>query len=435
MIDRRRWLTVAGGGLAALCLRSIATGVPVAVLADPRRALAQGAAAPQSFILCTSQAGDPFNAHAPGSPAGLPRHPDDRLRHTDVMLGDVRASAAAPWAALPRALRDRMAFILHPTSVNAHPEHAKVMRLNGAAKGPGGNGEDMLVSSIAARTAEALGTIQREPVNLARVGMTFQGRVLPRAKPTDLKDLFVGREGALQDLTPVRDRTLDALYADLKANGTRAQRDFLDQYARSRAQARQLGQNLGGLLEGIPADPDAPDSAADQVRAAAALLSLRVAPAVVLTLPFGGDNHADNGLVRETEETLEGIAALRLLWEELVRYDLTERVTVAQWNVFGRTLGTDGDTGRDHNGRAHTTMLFGPRVKAGVIGALAREGGDWAARPIDPRTGRAVDRGGIALEDMPASVGRTICAAIGLDEATIDAAITGGRVIPAALRG
>lgn len=434
MIDRRRWLSTTGGGLAALCLRSLATGLPVAWLADPRRALAQAGAAPQTLILCTSQAGDPFNAHAPGCPTGLPPHPDARLRHTQVEFGEARVEAAAPWGQLPRALRDRMAFVVHATSVNAHPEHAKVMRLNGAAKGPGGNGEDMLVSSIAARTAGALGTIQREPVNLGRTSMTFQGRVLPRARPTDLQDLFVGNEGALQNLAPVRDRTLDALAADLRANGTRAQQAFLEQYAVSRTQARQLGQNLGALLEGIPADPDAPDSAADQVKAAAALASLRVAPAMILTLPFGGDNHADPELAREAEETLEGLAAIGLLWAELGRYGLIDAVTVVQWNVFGRTLGTDGDTGRDHNGKAHTTMMFGPRVRAGVVGGMARDDRDWAARPFDARTGRPVDRGGVAIEDGLASVGRTLCTAVGLAAPDIDAAVSGGQVIAAALK-
>jgi uncharacterized protein (DUF1501 family) len=435
VIDRRRWLTWAGGGLAALCVRSLATGVPAGLLAGPRRAFGQQAGAtPQTLILCTSQLGDPFNAHAPGCPDDVPPPPDDRLRHTNVQLGDVRARGAAPWAALPAALRDRMAFIVHPTNVNAHPQHAEVMRLSGAAKGPGGRGEDMLVSSIAARTAEALGTIQREPVNMAKATMTFQGRVLPRVRPTDLKDLFAGQESALQNLAPARDRAIDALYADLKANGTPAQREFLDQYARGRTQARQLGQNLGALLDGIPGDPDNPDSAADQVRAAAALASLRVAPAVILTLPFGGDNHADPGLARETDETLEGIAALGTLWQELGHYGLTDAVTVVQWNVFGRTFDTDGDTGRDHNGKAHTLMLFGPRVRAGAYGGVARSGGDWAARPLDAHTGRPVDHGGIPLEDMPASVGRTICAAVGLDAPTIDAAITGGQVIAAALK-
>jgi hypothetical protein len=434
VISRRGWLKLGVAGATGLALRSLATGVPMGLLAAPRSAWAQAETPPQVLVLSTSQSGDAFNAHAPGCPTGLPAHPDDRLRHAAITLGEVRSNAARPWGELPAALRSRMAFMVHRTNVNAHPEHARVMRLGGAAKGPDGNGEDMLVSIIAALTAGALGTIQREPVNLGKPTMTTEGRVLPRVKPTELQDLFAGAEGALQSLAPARDRALDALYADLKAQGTRAQRDFLDAYARSRAQARELGQNLGALLEGIPADPDAPDSAADQMRAVAAMASLGVAPAYVVTVPFGGDNHNDPGLESETTDTLAGIDAFGLLWSELGRYGLADRVTVAQWNVFGRTFDTRGDAGRNHNGAAHTTMLFGARVKAGVYGGHARNGDDWAAQGIDPATGAGVERGGIAPEDTLASMGKTLCAAVGLDAATIDARVRAGQVITAALR-
>lgn len=433
MISRRNWLKLGVAGATGLALRSLATGVPMGLLAGPRAAWAQAETPPQMLVLSTSQSGDAFNAHAPGCPTNLPAHPDDRLRHGAVTLGDVRTNGARPWGELPAALRSRMAFMVHRTNVNAHPEHARVMRLGGAAKGPDGNGEDMLVSVIASLTAGALATIQREPVNLGKPTMTAEGRVLPRVKPTELQDLFAGAEGALQSLAPARDRALDAMYADLKAQGTRAQRDFLDAYARSRAQARELGQHLGALLEGIPADPDAPDGAADQMRAVAAMASLGVAPAYVVTVPFGGDNHNDPGLETETTDTLAGIDAFGLLWSELGRYGLTDRVTVAQWNVFGRTFDTRGNAGRNHNGAAHTTMLFGARVRAGVYGGHARSGDDWAAQGIDPATGAAVERGGIAPEDTLSSMGKTLCAAVGLDAATIDARVRGGQVVTAAL--
>ncbi|MEZ4472612.1 MAG: DUF1501 domain-containing protein [bacterium] len=434
-MQRRQLLKLGAGGLAGLCLRSLATGIPAGLLAGPRSAWAQaGGVAPQSLILCTSPSGDPFNAHAPGCDvAGASAPPDDRLRRVNVQLGETRVRAAQPWAALPRAMRDRLAFVLHRTNVNAHPEHAKVMRLLGAAKGPGGNGEDMLVSLIARHTADALGTIQREPVNMGRAAMTYQGRVLGRVTPSQLVDLFAGQDAALDDLTTLRDQTLDTLYADLKQTGTRAQRDFLDQYARSQHQARQLGQSLGALLQGIPADPDEPNSAADQVRAAAAMASLRVAPAYVLTIPFGGDNHADPGLVDETEQTIAGIAAFRLLWDELVRLGLQDEVTVCQWNVFGRTFETRGNAGRNHNSLAHTAMILGPRVQPGLYGALVRQGDDWAAQGIDPRTGQGVGNGGIPPGETLASLGKTLCAAVGLDAATIDADIRAGQVIRAAL--
>lgn len=436
MIDRRRFLGGTLAGIAGVSLRRLATGIPFGALAGARVAMAQGAEGqPQTLILCTSQAGDPFNTNAPGCDVpGATVAPDPRLRRVNVNLGGVRARAAQPWASLPPAMRDRLAFVLHRTGANAHPEHAKVMKLYGAAKGPGGNGEDMLVSSIAARTASALGTIQVEPVNMGRPSMTFQGRVLPRVRPTELKDLFAADESALRNLAPARDRLLDALYADLKREGTAPQRDFLDRYARSRAQARQLGEHLGELLQGIPADPEAPDQAEDQVRAAAALASLGVAPAIILTLPFGGDNHNDPELVDEVEQTVASVGALGTLWGELERFGVTDQVTLALWNVFGRTFLTPASQGRNHNAQAHTLMLCGPRVRPGVYGGLARQGGDYGALGIHPRTGEGVARGGIAPEDTLASVGKTLCAAVGLDDAVVDSAVVGGQVIRAVLR-
>jgi uncharacterized protein (DUF1501 family) len=108
---------------------------------------------------------------------------------------------------------------------------------------------------------------------------------------------------------------------------------------------------------------------------------------------------------------------------------------VAQWNVFGRTFDTRGDAGRNHNGAAHTTMLFGARVRAGVYGGHARSGDDWEAQGIDPATGAGVGRGGIAPEDTLASMGKTLCAAVGLDAATIDDRVRLGQVVTAALAG
>jgi hypothetical protein len=80
-------------------------------------------------------------------------------------------------------------------------------------------------------------------------------------------------------------------------------------------------------------------------------------------------------------------------------------------------------------------MLLGPRVQPGVFGAFVRQGDDWATQGIDPRTGRGVANGGITPGESLASLGKTLCAAVGLDSATIDADIRTGRVIQAAVAG
>src|SRR5262249_59901612 len=74
LVNRRQAImsTLFGAGLVGL--RSLATGLPAALLLDPRRALA---AVPQSacaasanaqfVIFCTSGSGDPLNANVPGT--------------------------------------------------------------------------------------------------------------------------------------------------------------------------------------------------------------------------------------------------------------------------------------------------------------------------------------------------------------------------------
>ena len=96
---------------------------------------------------------------------------------------------------------------------------------------------------------------------------------------------------------------LDDLYSELRVNGTRSQKTFLDQYATSRIQARSLGENLGELLEALPTDPDNNNGAIDQVVAAVALARLGVSPVITINIPFGRDNHQDTTLEVESQET------------------------------------------------------------------------------------------------------------------------------------
>ena len=72
------------------------------------------------------------------------------------------------------------------------------------------------------------------------------------------------------------------LYGDLKVNGSVAQRTFLDRFLLGRDQARTLGEQMGTLLDDLPSDPNARDSARDQIIAAVALAKLGVTPAAVI---------------------------------------------------------------------------------------------------------------------------------------------------------
>ena len=80
-LSRRRLLYDALFGAGLLGLRSLATGIPLAVLADPRKASAQSVACasnPQAqYILVSSSVnGDPLNANVPGMYGADPFYAD-----------------------------------------------------------------------------------------------------------------------------------------------------------------------------------------------------------------------------------------------------------------------------------------------------------------------------------------------------------------------
>ena len=104
--------------------------------------------------------------------------------------------------------------------------------------------------------------------------------------------------------------------------------------------------------------------------AAVGLVRLKVAPVLSITLPFGGDNHADDGLQNEATQHVESIGALAQLMTLLEQNGLSDSVTFATLNVFGRTLLRKGTAGRDHWPRHAVSLLIGKRVRAGVVGGV-----------------------------------------------------------------
>lgn len=84
-----------------------------------------------------------------------------------------------------------------------------------------------------------------------------------------------------------------------RAWGPAAQRAFLDKYASSQAQVRQISSDLIERLSSIDND-----GAANQLKAALTLVQMKVAPVITVHIPFGGDNHddvADDGEVFANE--------------------------------------------------------------------------------------------------------------------------------------
>ena len=433
-VSRRKLLleTVFGAGLVGL--RSLATGVPAAALLDPRRASAQTCAAnPQFVLFSTSVNGDPVNANVPGMYQIQDiAHPTDPLMApTPLSLGGKTFTAAAPWAALPQAMLDRACFFHHGTYTVVHPDLAKVMTLQGFI-----SHHEMMVSLIAQQLAPCMGTVQAEPIALgprsASEALTTGGRPQPILSPSTLSTLLASPAGPLGQIQKIRDADLDRLNAWYKQNGNAAQRSFLDRYALSQQQARNISESLLSTLAGIK--DNSPDS---QVTAAVTLFRMNVSPVVSIHIPFGGDNHVDALLAAETKQTVAGAGTIGKLWAQLVSAGLQDKVTFAMMNVFGRTLSAarGNGNGRSHHGDHHCTVIIGKPFKGGVVGGVEPANNDYRAMSLDAASGAGVAGGGgdIPFSETLSAVGKTLGAACGVDRAVLDAGILGGKVVAGAL--
>jgi len=122
------------------------------------------------------------------------------------------------------------------------------------------------------------------------------------------------------------------------------------------------------------------------------------------------------------------------LLDLLATSGLTDQVTFAMWNVFGRTLVKKGLTGRDHWGSHHVSLMIGKGFRGSVIGGITPQAGDYAALPIDSKSGRGVTSGAdIPFNDTLGAMGKTLGAGIGLSRDLLDANIASGKIVTAAL--
>lgn len=425
-MGRRAWLR---GLLGTAGTAAIATGLPPGFLRAPlARAELTPAGERQFLILASSDRGDPLNANCPGT-YDHPEitHPaDPGFAATAINLGGTATTAAQLWSTLPQWVLDRSCFVHHSTRSAVHSEMPKILRLMGASQR-----NEMLPSLIAADQAEAMGTIQAQPVNVGKnVNLTAGGVALPRIQPTALKQLLTASTGPLADLRGIRDRHVDEIHAILKRDGTTEQRRYLDARAQSREDARKLADDANAIFDGV-----VDDSAAGELLAAIALFRLGVTPVVSVSIPFGGDNHSDVDLQEETDQHGDGIEAIATAMNALETHGMRDEVTLAILNVFGRNLVGDPAGGRDHWSQHAVSLLVGSRVRPGVIGGLEPADGDFRCTGIDSGSGMSVPGGGdVPYEQTLAATGKTIWAAVGADCATIDTEIGQGRVLTAALQ-
>ena len=222
------------------------------------------------------------------------------------------------------------------------------------------SGGEMVISAYA-KPFTCFGTVQAAPIAVGARGnsselVSFAGRTLPSISPTQLKQLLTGsRTDPLVKARVLRDQALNQLNQMAKDDGSTIQKQFLDKLATSQTQVRALAEQLGTTLTAITSD-----DVNGQALAAAALISANVTPVVTIHLSFGGDNHTDANLQAEADQHVSGVRGIQTVMNALgtltdgAGVSLTERVTFATMNVFGRNLSgiqkvTDR-TGRDHYG-------------------------------------------------------------------------------------
>jgi hypothetical protein len=436
MMNRRQAIVSTLFGSGMLGLRALATGLPPALLLDPRRLLADvpPPACPtkdkaQFVIFNTSGAGDPINANVPGTydDPNIVHSADPAMAPATLSIAGQTYTAATPWTTLPQAVLDRTCFWHLMTNTPIHPKEPDVLKLMGAT-----TAAEMLPSILAKQLSACLGTIQRQPIAIGATtpaeGLSFGGAALPIVPPLALKSTLTSPAGPLTNLQGLRDQTLNQLY-DLYRNGaTPAQRTYIDSLVSSQNQVRSINQDLLGTLGAIK-----DNSAASQVMAAVTLIQMKVSPVVSIHIPFGGDNHRDIGLATETAQTTSGVATIASLMQALSAAGLADSVSFVSLNVFGRTIGPGNTDGRQHNGNHQVSLTIGKPFRGAVIGGVGPVENDFGALPIDSKTGVGSPSGDVAPTASLASFGQTLLAAFGVDPAAIASQITAGQVISRAL--
>jgi hypothetical protein len=498
IISRRSAVLSTLFGTGMIGLRSLATGLPASLLLNPRRALADMPAAnpkAQYVIFQTSDGGDPWNANVPGmyddlaggstGTSGIAHSSDPMMAATSVTVGNWKGNAALPWVrpydpslvptvptstgnvaliapALWTSTLQRTSFCHLATTTPIHPREPDVLKLMNNT-----DTNEMLVSILGRILQPQLGTIQSQPVALGASSpaeaLSYQGQAQPLIPPLALKATLAdpltakGQPTPLAALQAIRNDTMNSLYGYYRDAATPAQQDYIDSLVTSQLQAGQIGQSLLAMLDGITSN-----NVDAQITAAVALIMMKVTPVMTIHIPFGGDNHSDPDLATETRQTtgvggpnggynttsgLTGVPAIAWLMNQLSANGLSDQVTFASLNVFGRSLSNSSGagTGRQHNPNSHVCVTIGSGFQGGVIGGVGPQDQsgkacsigaancDYGSLAFQSMTGQTSASGDITPADSLPSWGKTLMAGLGIDAATINEEIGTGSVINAAL--
>ncbi len=435
MFTRRQALRSTLFGAGYVGLRALATGLPAALLLDPRKALADAppaCAAPtkaQFIIFATSGNGDAINANVPGTyeDPGISHSKDPAMAPGRLTLAGQSHTAAMPWTKLAQDVLDRTTFWHLMTNTPVHPKEPDVLKLMGAT-----DAGEMLPGILARHLAPCLGTIQSQPISLGASspseGLTYAGQALPIIPALALKATLTNPNGPLTNLQGLRDQTLNQLNDIYKKGATKAQQQYIDSLVTSQAQVRNIRQDLLNQLSAIT-----DNSVTSQILASVTLIQMKVTPVIAIHLPFGGDNHRDIALASESAETISSVAAIAALMAQLKSAGLQDQVTLMSLNVFGRTLNASNVDGRNHNPNHQVSFTIGKPFRGGVIGGVAPVSGDYGALAIDSKTGKGSPSGDIVPSNTLASFGQTMLAAVGVAPNVIAREISKGQVVTSAL--
>ena len=446
--NRRDFLRLGLNSFMGIGMRSVITGLPVPFLLHGVARANEVSA--KIMIFGNSSYGEPLNVCGPGTYdpnfSEYFSHPNamdieleevvsrmvnnvlidvDSLNEAaEINLGSESVQMARCFEALSPDLLHHLVWFNYRSGANIHPQHKEVLTCFGQVRGADGRGSEQLPSAIAQELAEILGTTTSVPLVLGKGAFTSNGSSLANYSPTRLKTLAQSTGQALggpDNFAVMYDSFIDEAYQEVKENGTAQQRQFFDQHAASRQEAADFGSVLGQLLEDI-----ADDSLHSQMRVAAIVAKLKLAPVVITDIAFGGDNHQDSGLLNETNQTLEMIAALDTYWKTIYDLGIGNDVVFANLDVFGRDPKSDGN-GRSHFGDFVSGMMIGSNLQGGVVGGWSVD--DKArATGINTTNGSSVNPDITPLETLPAYY-KTIMSAAGVPEDRLDIRIPTGTVV------
>lgn len=431
-LNRRQFILKSLTAMGGLGLKSVLLNLPPAFLL--RGAMASTSA--KKLIFSHNRSGDPLNGNTPGSypnvPLNVVRHPVSGTHassfvKTAIQLGPQSYDGAQVWGTLSSDIRDQMHFFRAPTLENNHTKGVYVMSVRNALKNKEGRSYEIFPSVVSYENAAALGIENPKPMGFGGV-LEYENVEEAPIKPKALKELFQSYTNATESvMKQARDTAIDALYSALKSKGTLAQRKYLDNHAISRNQAAIYATQLSSYLTSVTNN-----STINIIRAAVALLKINATAAVRLSFAFGGDNHSDADLEFEAEQTVNGVADIQDLWDEVKSLGLENDTIFMINNVFGRTLEPRGPgRGRDHNTWDNVAIVLGPGVKPGVTGGLDPN----PEFPYQRAAAFNSVNGTLTNPDVPpslahASLVKSVLKICGVPEARIEKRIKSGIYVP-----